>query len=64
MKVIQHVYDSGSEEPKLHRTVVCDEYVNFVNDCTAAKTMCDLRSTHEMLIRLNFPSPSIAVVLE
>jgi hypothetical protein len=64
MTVIQHAYDSYAEEVKLQRTVPCDEYVNFVDDCTAARTTCDICSTHEMLIRLNFPSPSIAVVLD
>ncbi|MFD0466048.1 hypothetical protein ACFQY9_33430 [Microvirga aerilata] len=59
LKVLQQIYLKCSEPPKLQRTVQCDRYVSYVDQCLTAKNTCDPRASYELLIKLDFAPPPL-----
>jgi hypothetical protein len=59
VEVLWQIYHSCSEPTKLQRTVRCDEYVRYLDRCAAMRT-CDLRSTYDLLIKLDLSSPPLS----
>jgi hypothetical protein len=56
IEVLQKIYQTCSEPPRLQRTVRCDEFVRYFDGC-AVKKRCDLRASYEFLIKLDFAPP-------
>ena len=61
VKVLQQIYLKCSEPPKLQRTVQCDRYVSYVDQCLTAKNRCDPRASYELLIKLDFSPPPLGL---
>ena len=61
VKVLQQIYLKCSEPPKLQRTVQCDRYVSYVDQCLTAKNKCDPRASYELLIKLDFSPPPLGL---
>jgi hypothetical protein len=59
VKVLQQIYLKCSEPPKLQRTVQCDQYVSYIEQCVTAKNRCDPRASYELLIKLDFSPPPL-----
>jgi hypothetical protein len=59
VKVLQQIYLKCSEPPRLQRTVQCDQYMSYVDECITAKNTCDPRASYELLIRLDFSPPPL-----
>ena len=63
VKVLQQIYLKCSESPKLQRTVQCDQYVSYVNQCITARNRCDPRASYYLLIKLDFAPPPLGLPL-
>ncbi|MBL0407133.1 hypothetical protein JKG68_24680 [Microvirga aerilata] len=59
LKVLQQIYLKCSKPPKLQRTVRCDQYVSYVDQCLTAKNRCDPHASYELLIKLDFSPPPL-----
>ncbi len=64
VKVLQQIYLRCTEPPKLQRTVQCDQYVSYVDQCLTAKNRCDPRASYELLIKLDFSPPPMGLPLQ
>jgi hypothetical protein len=62
-KVLHQIYLKCSEPPKLRRTVQCDQYVSYVEQCVTMKNRCDPRASYELLIKLDFSPPLLGLPL-
>jgi hypothetical protein len=58
IKVAQQIYQECSDTPKSQRTVQCDEYVSWVDQCRATD-QCDLSTAFTHLIDLEFVPKSM-----
>jgi len=52
-QLMQQIYRTCSETPKLHRTVQCDEYVSYYDGCSRSLYRCNFESSYEMLMKLD-----------
>jgi hypothetical protein len=50
--ILRQAYTQCAEAPKLQRSIQCDRYMRFVEDCAARKNECGPQSVYEVLTKL------------
>lgn len=66
--ILRQAYTQCAEVPKPQRSIQCDQYVRFFEDCAARKNECGPQAVYEVLIKAILsaspkrPKPEKAVV--
>jgi hypothetical protein len=62
--MLRQAYTQCAEAPKQQRSIQCDQYVSFFEDCAARKNECGPQSVYEVFTKLILSAPLKRPIVE